>query len=119
MLLFFLSLKIVNEKLLFQGIMKILSKANTTTPSQKIIMNTLGKIFDAALTQTKSGIFYHHNISQLLWGYKDNFLDQIQKNSGQLPPQWFLSLNISFPNNLNTFIQLQVKIKYFLRVWFL
>ena len=87
--------------------MKIMEGANVTEANYQFVV-TLGKIFSAALGATHSGVFYHHNISQLLWGYKDIFLEQIQEKSSQLPKQWLESLNISFPQNLNPRIQLQV-----------
>ena len=89
--------------------MKILSRANVTKDNQVIAMKFFDQVFDAALKSTQSGVFYHHNISQLLWGYKDNFLDAIQKYSTDPSLAGLLkSLNITFPKNLTTFIQLQV-----------
>ena len=87
--------------------MKIMSGAYVSEENYKLV-ETLGEIFTGALQATNSGVFYHHNISQLLWGYKDNFLNQTQKQSKQLPPSWSKSLKITFPSNLTTTIQLQV-----------
>jgi len=94
----------------FMSIVKILAGANVTEhsdPSKTGPMIFFGKIFSAALDNEGADIFYHHNISQLLWGYHDNFLAAIQAESSSLPPSYLKALNISFPSNLDTTIQLQ------------
>ena len=91
--------------------MKILAGANVTEDSdssKKDPMKFFGTIFGAALDSVGADIFYHHNISQLLWGYHDDFLAAVQAQSSQLPEPFLKALNISFPSNLDTTIQLQV-----------